>query len=86
MGVVTYSLIWIFHLKCHMAWLSMILLCTEWHAYDFVIKYFVIKKEVLFVLDPVHRTVDGLSWMVHRGMRPSKTWLERKAKDFVFHL
>ena len=37
-----------------MVCLSVICYVTELHAYDFVIKDFVIKKGVLFVPDPVH--------------------------------
>ena len=44
-----------------MVCLSVICYVTELHAYDFVIKDFVIKKGVLFVPDPLH----------HYGLEPS---------------
>ena len=41
MGVIIYSFIWTFHIWCAWVWYCYVI---ELHAYDFVIKYFVIKK------------------------------------------
>ena len=54
MGVIIYSFNLNIPSKMPYSVLECDIVVTEFHAFDFVIKYFVIKKGVLLVPDPVY--------------------------------